>query len=108
MLKNVDGAAYRPRLQLQAAARHRAVPSSTTADVDKGKACRIRRRHDYWAEKHRRNVGTGNFDEIREIVVRDQNLAFEMFKKGDLDYYFVNISRRVGRGAELRPASSAA
>ena len=38
--------------------------------------------------------------------MRDQNLAFEMFKKGDLDYYFVNISRRVGRGAELRPGAA--
>jgi len=28
-----------------------------------------------------------NFDEIREIVVRDQKLAMEMFKKGDLDAY---------------------
>ncbi len=52
-----------------------------------------RRRNDYWAEKHRRNVGLNNFDEIREIVVRDQKLAFEMFKKGDLDDYYVNISR---------------
>ena len=34
-----------------------------------------------------------NFDEIREIVVRDQNLAFERFKAGSLDYYYVNISR---------------
>ena len=32
-----------------------------------------------------------NFDEIREIVVRDQKLAFEMFKKGDLDDYYVNV-----------------
>ena len=24
------------------------------------------------------------------MVVRDRNLEFEMFKKGDLDYYFVN------------------
>src|SRR6185503_7700665 len=47
----------------------------------------------YWAAKQRRNVGTGNFDEIREIVVRDPKLAFEMFKKGDLDYYYVNVSR---------------
>ena len=63
------------------------------ADVVKGKVVTIRRRNDYWAEKDRRNVGLNNFDEIREIVVRDQNLAFEMFKKGDLDYYYVNISR---------------
>ncbi len=64
------------------------------ADVIKGKSVTIRRRKTgYWAENHRRNVGVNNFDEIREIVVRDQKLAFEMFKKGDLDTYFVNISR---------------
>src|SRR5262249_20872687 len=32
------------------------------------------------------------FDEVRFVVVRDSNLAFEMFKKGDLDFYFVNRS----------------
>jgi microcin C transport system substrate-binding protein len=34
-------------------------------------------------------VGTANFDEIRQIVVRDRNLEFEMFKRGDMDYYVV-------------------
>lgn len=63
------------------------------ADVDKGSSVTLRRREGYWAEGHRRNVGVNNFDAIREIVVRDQNLAFEMFKKGDLDHYFVNVSR---------------
>ena len=59
-------------------------------DLDKGKMVRIRRRNDYWAEKHRRNVGTANFDQIQQVVVRDRNLEFEMFKKGDVDYYVVN------------------
>lgn len=59
-------------------------------DVDKGKMIRIRRRKDYWADKHRRNIGTANFDQVQQMVVRDRNLEFEMFKKGDLDYYVVN------------------
>ena len=29
--------------------------------------------------------GSNNFDELRFAVVRDENLAFEMFKKGELD-----------------------
>ena len=66
------------------------------ADVVKGKSVTIRRRNDYWAEKHRRNIGVNNFDEIREIVVRDQNLEFEMFKSGDLDYYYLVNSRVSG------------
>ena len=62
----------------------------TPADVDKGKTVRIKRQPNYWAEKYRRNIGTGNFDEIREVTVRDRNLEFEMVKRGDLDYYMVN------------------
>ncbi len=59
-------------------------------DVDKGTMITIRRRSDYWAAAHRRNVGFANFDEIQQLVVRDRNLEFEMFKKGDVDYYSVN------------------
>ncbi|MCZ6769702.1 MAG: extracellular solute-binding protein [Acidobacteria bacterium] len=59
-------------------------------DINKGNSLIIRKRKDYWAEKDRINVGLNNFDQIKEIVVRDRNLEFEMFKKGDLDYYFVN------------------
>ncbi len=57
------------------------------SDVAKGRSISIRRRKDYWAENIRRNVGVNNFDEIREIVVRDQKLAVEMFKRGDLDSF---------------------
>ena len=62
-------------------------------DVDRGNRVIISRRLDYWAADSRRNVGLHNFDEIHQIVVRDDNLAFEMFKRGDLDYYNVNVSR---------------
>lgn len=64
------------------------------SDVKKGTSISIRRRKDYWAENYRANIGQYNFDEIRNVVLRDQNLAFEMFKKGELDYYFVNISQQ--------------
>ena len=57
------------------------------ADVVKGRSLTIRRRTDYWGENVRRSIGSNNFDEIREIVVRDQKLAMEMFKRGDLDYF---------------------
>jgi len=62
-------------------------------DVNKGNSITIRKRQDYWAENHRRHVGLNNFEQIREIVVRDRNLEFEMFKKGDLDYYFVSSAQ---------------
>jgi microcin C transport system substrate-binding protein len=93
VLKTVDGARYLKDYNFKL------LPGTgpyTVADADvvKGKSVSVRRRPSgYWAENQRRNVGLNNFDEIREIVVRDQKLAFEMFKKGDLDDYFVNVSR---------------
>jgi microcin C transport system substrate-binding protein len=92
ILKNVDGATYLKEYNFKL------LPGSGAyrvdeADIVKGKSVSIRRRNDYWAVKYRRNVGLNNFDEIREIVVRDQKLAFEMFKKGDIDDYYVNVSR---------------
>jgi microcin C transport system substrate-binding protein len=62
-------------------------------DIVKGQSITVRRRPDYWAVNHRRNVGANNFDEIRHTTVRDQALALEMFKRGDIDSYYVNISR---------------
>jgi microcin C transport system substrate-binding protein len=93
VLKNVDGAAYLRDYNFKLLPGSGAYVINET-DVVKGRSLTIRRRNDYWAEKARRNIGLGNFDEIREIVVRDENLAFEMFKKGDLDFHYVNISRR--------------
>src|SRR5262249_6562815 len=58
-------------------------------DIDKGKSITIRRRKDYWGEKYRANVGQNNIDQFRRVVVRDENLAIEMLKKGELDYYYV-------------------
>lgn len=63
------------------------------ADVVKGRSVSARRRTDYWGAKHRANVGIGNFDEVRWTVVRDQRLQLEMLKRGDADFYYVNISR---------------
>jgi len=92
VLKTVDGAGYLKDYNFKL------LPGSGAykvedADIQKGKSVSIRRRTDYWAEKYRRNVGVNNFNEIRETVVRDQKLAFEMFKKGDIDDYYVNVSR---------------
>jgi microcin C transport system substrate-binding protein len=93
VLKQVNGAAYLKDYNFKF------LPGTgeyivADADVVKGKSVSIRRRNDYWAANQRRSIGLGNFDEIREIVVRDSNLAFEMFKKGDLDFNAINISRR--------------
>jgi microcin C transport system substrate-binding protein len=91
-LKPIDGARYNKEYNFKV------IPGSgpyilSEADVVKGKSVTVRRRKDYWAQDQRLNVGVNNFDEIVQTVVRDQNLAFQMFKKGDLDFYYVNISR---------------
>jgi microcin C transport system substrate-binding protein len=91
-LKGLDGARYLKEYNFKL------LPGSgpyvvRDEDVVKGQSISIRRRPDYWGDKRRQNIGTGNFDEIRYVVVRDQKLAFEQFKKGDLDFYYVNISR---------------
>src|SRR5439155_11112969 len=93
ILKTLDGAAYLRDYNFKL------LPGTgpyivTDADVKKGTSISLRRRNDYWASNYRANVGSYNFDEIRNIVVRDQNLAFEMFKKGDLDFYNVNVSKQ--------------
>ena len=63
-------------------------------DIIKGRTITVRRRSDYWAAKARSSVGLANFDELWFVVVRDENLAFEMFKKGELDVYPVARARR--------------
>jgi microcin C transport system substrate-binding protein len=93
VLKNLDGPTYLRDYNFKL------MPGTgpytvTDADIKKGTSISIRRRKDYWAEKYRSNIGQYNFDELRSTVVRDQNLAFEMFKKGDLDHYYVNISQQ--------------
>jgi microcin C transport system substrate-binding protein len=93
VLKTLDGAAYLRDYNFKL------MPGTgpytvNEADIKKGVSISLRRRPDYWATTYRASVGMYNFDELRTTVVRDQNLAFEMFKRGDLDYYFVNISQQ--------------
>lgn len=59
-------------------------------DIKKGQSVAIRRRSDYWGEKERFNIGLNNFDVVKFEVITDESLAFERFKKGDLDIYAVN------------------
>jgi microcin C transport system substrate-binding protein len=88
VLKNVNGAAFIRDYN------YKMLPGSGPyivheQDVNKGNSITIKRRTDYWADRERRNIGTSNFDEIQQFVVRDRNLEFERFKRGDIDYYFV-------------------
>lgn len=49
----------------------------------------LTRRTDYWGKDERWATGLYNFDRIRYVVVSEEALRFEKFKKGELDYYFV-------------------
>ena len=88
VLKNVNGAAFIRDYN------YKMLPGTgpylvREQDVNKGTSIRITRRTDYWAEKERRNIGLNNFDEVMQLVVRDRNLEFERFKRGDQDYFWV-------------------
>ena len=91
-LKGVTGASYVEKFNFQY------LPgtgpySVKPEDIKKGNSLSVRRRQDYWAEKARWNVGLNNFDEVLLSVVRDDNLHLELFKKGDLDFYYVGRSK---------------
>ena len=54
----------------------------------------VTKRNDYWAEHERRNIGLNNFDKIMWRIIMDEELAFEKFKKGEIDFYYVSKSQR--------------
>jgi len=62
--------------------------------VRKDRSVTLTRRPDYWGKDERWNIGVGNFDALSFNVVLDDSLAFERFKKGELDYYFVAKAQR--------------
>ena len=60
----------------------------------KGQNIIFKRRDDFWAKDEKRYQGLYNFNQIKFVVVRDENLEFEKFKKGEFDFYVVGIARR--------------
>ncbi len=62
--------------------------------VVRGESVTLERRDDWWAARERWAVGCYNFKEVLFRVIRGGNLEFEMFKKGDLDYYYVSSAER--------------
>lgn len=87
-LNKIDGAGYLKKYQ------YNMLPGTGPYVLDhtktiKGKVLVTRRRKDYWAEHKRWTIGRNNFDEMRSIVVLDQALALEKFKKGETDFIYV-------------------
>jgi microcin C transport system substrate-binding protein len=93
VLKDVNGETYLKEYN------YKLLPGSgpytiLEADIDRGRSITAKRRDDYWGADARANIGTGNFDQLRFVVVRDENLAFEMFKKGELDAFPIGRARQ--------------
>jgi len=55
----------------------------------KGKSLTLVRRSDWWQKDYDRNIGVNNFDELKFVIVNDDRLTLEKFKKGELDFYTV-------------------
>lgn len=85
---NITGAEYMTEYQFKM------IPGSGPYEIDeqnihKGRSITIIRRGDYWDEDNPKIVGTANFDRIKYVIVKDERLTFEKFKKGELDVYLV-------------------
>ena len=56
-------------------------------DVKPGRSISFERVADYWGKDLPVNAGQWNYDEIRFEYYRDETVAFESFKAGNLDYW---------------------
>lgn len=88
-LEKIDGKGYLEKYQ------YRMMPGSgpyvlDVGNTENGAQVVFRRRSDYWAENEPWNKGQFNFDQIKWIVIRDDNLMKEKFKKGEFDFYSIN------------------
>ncbi|MDB5036317.1 MAG: Peptide/nickel transport system substrate-binding protein [Chlorobi bacterium] len=58
-------------------------------EVEKQKSVTITRRTNWWQGDYPINRGQNNFDKIKVLIVADERLTLEKFKKGELDFYLV-------------------
>ena len=60
-------------------------------NIDNGRSIVITRRQEgWWGADLPENLGSYNFDEIEWLVIMDERLTLEKFKKGELDFYLVS------------------
>ena len=58
--------------------------------IRKGKSITLTRRNDWWQSNYESNVGLYNFDLLKFVIVQDDRLTLEKFKKGEIDIYTVS------------------
>lgn len=63
-------------------------------DLKKGESLTLTRRTDWWAENEPSSKNTYNFAQVKCIVVGDEELEYQMFKKGELDHFVVTRAQR--------------
>lgn len=59
-------------------------------DIIKDQSLTLTRRNDYWDKDNPLGRGSANFDKVKFIVVADERLTFEKFKKGEIDLYYIS------------------
>jgi microcin C transport system substrate-binding protein len=64
------------------------------SEVKEGRYFVLTRRKNYWADQLPSRRGMYNFDRVKYKVIRDENVAFEAFKKGDFDTFSVSTGKR--------------
>ncbi|MEM1420149.1 MAG: extracellular solute-binding protein [Pseudomonadota bacterium] len=65
-----------------------------TVEVDVGKRVVFERVEDYWGKDLPPNIGAHNFDRLSFEAFLDRDIAFEAFKKGEIDYWVENSASR--------------
>ncbi|MEZ5668160.1 MAG: extracellular solute-binding protein [Alphaproteobacteria bacterium] len=69
--------------------------------IDPGRRAVLQRNPDYWAANHPVNVGQYNFDQIILEYYGDEDVMFEAFKGGELDYRVENSSKNWATGYNI-------
>jgi len=63
-------------------------------DIIKGRSITMTRVKDWWARDRKYSRNLYNVDRIQYLLVRDEEKAFELFKKGQLDMFPLGIPKR--------------
>lgn len=90
ILEKIDGAKYLQEYQFKM------MPGSGPYTYESSKVNEeviLSRRADWWGKDEERNIGYNNFDKLHFIFIQDENLVKEKFKKGELDWVYVNVAR---------------
>ncbi|MGB1873445.1 MAG: ABC transporter substrate-binding protein [Akkermansiaceae bacterium] len=87
---NEYGADYEDRYQWRVV-RHTGAYYVKDADINKGVSIKLTRAKDWWAKDKKYYRYRFNPDNIIYTVIRDENKAFELFRAGQLDAFFLTL-----------------